>query len=48
MKTHDLAAVVTAILNFSKWPPLKTQDFYNFVMNVNIYMKFCVFIVCYY
>ena len=45
MKTRDLAAVVTAILNFSKWPPLKTQNFYNFVIHVNICIKVCVLIV---
>ena len=45
MKTRDLAAVVAAILKI--WPPLKTQYFYNFVIHVNICMKFCVLIVFY-
>ena len=33
---------------FSKWPPLKIQNFYNSVIYVNICMKFCVLIVLYY
>ena len=45
MKTRDLAAVVTAILNFQKWPPLKTQNFYNFVIHVNICIQMCVLMV---
>ena len=45
MKTRDLAAVATAILNFQNgrhWPPLKTQNCYNFGLHVNICMEFCV------
>ena len=38
-----MAAVATAILNFQKWPPLKTQNCYNFGIHVNICMKICVF-----
>ena len=48
MNTRDLAAVATAILNFQKWPPLKTQNCYNFGLHVNICMTFCVLIVLYY
>ena len=33
MWTRELAAIVT---EFSKWPPLKTQNFYNFGIHVNI------------
>ena len=30
---------------FSKWPPLKTLNFYNFVIHVIICIKMCVLMV---
>ena len=41
MKTRDLVAVATAILNFQNGRH-RTQNCYNFGLHVNICMEFCV------
>ena len=45
MKTHESGWCSDRHFEFSKWPPLKTQNFYNFVIHVNICIKMCVLMV---